>query len=322
MVMSIMSQFETPIKIGISSCLLGEKVRYDSGHKLNKYATQVLSEYFEFVPFCPEVSIGLTIPRPPIRLIETDNGVRCVGVKDDSIDVTDALKAKADEQHDWHQDLCGYILKHSSPSCGMERVKVYTKSMPTRTGVGIYAKQLLENTPNLPVEEEGRLEDPHLRENFLQRVFVYARWRDMASQGYSVAQLQKFHAQHKYIFMSHDQTLAKELGALLARDVKGAIDEVALEYLTAMMQLLKKMASKKGHVNTLKHIQGYLKRAIDTQDKQELNEIIEQYRQGLVPLIVPMTLLRHHFKRHPDQYIDQSYYLAPHPSQLMLLNRI
>lgn len=312
----------TSIKIGISSCLLGEKVRYDSGHKLNKYATEVLGDYFEFVPFCPEVSIGLTIPRAPIRLVDMDGDVRCVGVKDDTIDVTDALKAKADEQVHWHQDLCGYILKHSSPSCGMERVKVYNKSMPIKNGVGIYAKQLLENFPNLPVEEEGRLEDPHLRENFIQRVFVYARWREMTAQGYTIAQLQKFHAQHKYIFMSHDQTLAKELGALLAQNVKGSIEEVAQAYVTAMMQLLKKMASKRGHVNTLKHIQGYLKRALDTADKQELNDIVEQYRQGLVPLIVPITLLRHHFRRHPDDYIGQSFYLAPHPSELMLLNRI
>lgn len=312
----------TTIKIGISSCLLGEKVRYDSGHKLNKYATEVLGDYFEFVPFCPEVSIGLTIPRAPIRLVDMDGDVRCVGVKDDTIDVTDALKAKADEQVHWHQDLCGYILKHSSPSCGMERVKVYNKSMPIKNGVGIYAKQLLENFPNLPVEEEGRLEDPHLRENFIQRVFVYARWREMTAQGYSIAQLQKFHAQHKYIFMSHDQTLAKELGALLAQNITGSIEEVAQAYVTAMMQLLKKMASKKGHVNTLKHIQGYLKRALDTADKQELNDIVEQYRQGLVPLIVPITLLRHHFRRNPDDYIGQSFYLAPHPSELMLLNRI
>lgn len=317
-----MKQLDTTIKIGISSCLLGEKVRYDSGHKLNKYATEVLGHYFEFVPFCPEVSIGLTIPRAPIRLVDIDGDVRCVGVKDTSLDVTDALRAKADEQVHWHQDLCGYILKHSSPSCGMERVKVYNKTMPTKTGVGIYAKQLLENFPSLPVEEEGRLEDPHLRENFIQRVFVYARWREMAAQGYTIAHLQQFHAQHKYIFMSHDQLLAKELGALLAQNCSDSIEVLAQAYLTAMMQLLKKMASKKGHVNTLKHIQGYLKRSLDTPDKQELNDIIEQYRQGLVPLIVPMTLLRHHFRRHPDDYINQSYYLEPHPSELMLLNRI
>ncbi|MDN3648072.1 DUF523 and DUF1722 domain-containing protein [Reinekea marina] len=313
---------ETTIKIGISSCLLGEKVRFDSGHKLNKYATDVLGQYFEFVPFCPEVSIGLPIPRAPIRLIAKDGDIRCVGVKDDTIDVTDELKAKADEQVHWHQDLCGYILKHSSPSCGMERVKVYTNAMPTKTGVGIYAKQLLKNFPNLPVEEEGRLEDPHLRENFIQRVFVYSRWRALIAGDFSIGQLQKFHAQHKYIFMSHDQVGAKALGAILANTKDFALEEVAEQYVTSMMQLLKKMAPRKGHVNTLKHIQGYLKRSLDTEDKQELNDIVEQYRQGLVPLIVPVTLLRHHFRRHPHDYIDQSYYLAPHPNELMLLNRI
>lgn len=313
---------DATIKIGISSCLLGEKVRFDSGHKLNKYATDVLGQYFEFVPFCPEVSIGLPIPRAPIRLIAKEGDIRCVGVKDDTIDVTDELKAKADEQVHWHQDLCGYILKHSSPSCGMERVKVYTNAMPTKTGVGIYAKQLLENFPNLPVEEEGRLEDPHLRENFIQRVFIYSRWRALVAGELNVGQLQTFHAQHKYIFMSHDQVGAKELGAILANTNGMAIELIAEQYVAAMMQLLKKMAPRKGHVNTLKHIQGYLKRALDTQDKQELNDIVEQYRQGLVPLIVPITLLRHHFRRHPHDYIDQSYYLAPHPNELMLLNRI
>jgi uncharacterized protein YbgA (DUF1722 family)/uncharacterized protein YbbK (DUF523 family) len=311
-----------PIKIGVSSCLLGEKVRYDSGHKKNNYVTQVLSQYFQFEPFCPEVSIGLSIPREPIRLVATDDEIRCVGIKDPSLDVTDALRMKANAQSYWHRGLCGYILKHSSPSCGMERVKVYNGSMPTKTGVGIYAKQLLANFPNMPVEEEGRLEDPHLRENFIQRVFIYARWRELGKAGFSMAALQKFHAQHKYIFMSHEQKMAKELGALLAKPQEGSIDTLAEEYLTLAMQLLKKIAPKKGHVNTLKHIQGYLKKQLDSDDKQELNALIEQYRQGLLPLIVPITLLRHHFRRHPHEYIEQSYYLEPHPSEMMLLNRI
>jgi len=165
------------IKVGISSCLLGEQVRFDSGHKKNAYVTGILNDYFDFVSFCPEVSIGLSIPRQPIRLVSVEGEVRCVGTKDSTLDVTEKLYAVAEEQKSWHGDLCGYILKKASPSCGMERVKLYEGEMPTRNGVGLYAKKLMDNFPNLPVEEEGRLEDAHLRENFIQRVFIYSRWR-------------------------------------------------------------------------------------------------------------------------------------------------
>ncbi len=313
---------DNKISIGISSCLLGHKVRFDSGHKNNSYINNTLSEYFDFIPFCPEVDIGLGIPRETIRLVLLDDKVHCVGSKNPDLDVTDRLKDCAQEQKSWQQNLSGYILKKDSPSCGMERVRLYKGDMPDRVGVGIYAQKLMENFPDLPVEEEGRLGDAILRENFIQRVFIYARWQKLAAEGFSLQTLNRFHAQHKYIFMSHSQSMAKELGHWLAQAHGEAPSEVMPQYLTKMMTLLKLRASRKGHVNTLQHLQGYLKNAISADDKAELVEIIDQYRNGLLPLIVPITLLRHHFRRFPHDYITESYYMKPHPKELMLLNSL
>lgn len=310
------------IKIGVSSCLLGENVRFDSGHKKNSYITGVLTEFFEFLPFCPEVKIGLGIPREPVRLVLQDGKAHCIGTKNSELDVTDKLSAVAEQQKKWQESLCGYIVKKDSPSCGMERVKLYSNEIPSRKGVGIYTKRLIENFPNLPVEEEGRLEDAKLRENFIQRVYAYSRWQDMQSQGVTISALQSFHARHKYIFMSHDQTQAKELGSMLADIGDATINDLAEQYLTKMMCLLKVIATRTNHVNTLHHIQGYLKNHLDTEDKAELVSVIHDYRNGILPLIVPVTLLRHHFRKHPNDYIEGSHYMAPHPGELMLLNNI
>ena len=310
------------IKIGISSCLLGEHVRFDSGHKKNAYITGVLEDFFEFLPFCPEVEIGLGIPREPIRLISIADTVRCVGTRNEDLDVTEKLNDIADEQSDWHGDLSGYIVKKDSPSCGMERVKIYSKGAPSRKGVGLYTRRLMENYPFLPIEEEGRLEDSHLRENFIHRVYIYSRWKAICNQGFSIANLQEFHAKHKYIFMSHNQNKSRLLGALLA-NIKGTdLNLLANQYLEKMMELLKIIATKKNHVNTLQHLQGYLKDHLDTDDKAELSAVISDYRMGLLPLVVPITLLRHHFRKYPNEYITQSYYMTPHPGELMLLNNI
>jgi uncharacterized protein YbgA (DUF1722 family)/uncharacterized protein YbbK (DUF523 family) len=313
------------IKVGVSSCLMGENVRFDSGHKKNSYITGILSNYFDFAPFCPEVSIGLGTPRETIRLVNVDDEVRCVGTKTVDLDVTAELYQSAEDQKGWHVGLSGYILKKDSPSCGMERVKLYKGiekgHMAEKTGVGIYAKRLMENFPHLPVEEEGRLGDAALRENFIQRVYIYARWQEMEKEGFTLAKLQAFHAQHKYIFMSHNQSLGRALGASLANSDQD-INVLAQEYLASMMTLLKSIATRKNHVNTLQHIQGYLKNDLDAGDKEELRATIEQYHKGLLPLIVPITLLRHHFRRNPKNYIENSYYLQPHPGELMLLNHI
>ncbi|MFT4907448.1 MAG: hypothetical protein ACI978_001530 [Oleispira sp.] len=313
------------IKIGVSSCLMGENVRFDSGHKKNAYVTDILNDYFEFTPFCPEVSIGLGIPRETIRLINLDDEIRCVGTKTDDLDVTEQLYQSAEDQKGWHSELSGYILKKDSPSCGMERVKLYNgyekKGMAEKIAVGLYAKRLMENFPHLPVEEEGRLSDSRLRENFIQRVYIYARWQAMEKEGFTLAGLQAFHAKHKYIFMSHNQNLGRVLGASLANNDQ-EINALALGYLASMMTLLKSNATRKNHVNTMQHIQGYLKNDLDAGDKEELCATIEDYHKGLLPLIVPITLFRHHFRRHPKSYIENSFYLQPHPGEMMLLNHI
>jgi len=201
------------IPVGISSCLLGQRVRFDGGHKGHSYITKTLGEYFEFRPFCPEMEIGLGVPRKPIRLARVNDGeIRCISVDNDGRDFTDALQDCADRQVTWQQQLCGYILKKDSPSCGMERVKIWGEVMPIKEGTGIYAGQLQRNLPYLPVEEEGRLGDAVLRENFIQRVFSLRRWQKMLAQGLSVAGLIEFHAAHKLIIMSHNQPAAVHAG--------------------------------------------------------------------------------------------------------------
>jgi len=308
------------IPVGISSCLLGEQVRYDGGHKNNSYICHTLGCYFEFIPFCPEVAIGLGVPRETLRLVKQDEKVRCVGNKSASLDVTEPLTQVADTRHELHQSLCGYILKKDSPSCGMERVRVYQGEQPQRNGVGLFAQRLQQNFPYLPLEEEGRLGDPVLRENFIQRVFVLRRWKSLLAEGVKPAAIQHFHARHKLILMSHDQTAYRRLGQLVAALPEWDLTAFCEHYLEQLMATLKIPATRSNHVNVLQHIQGYLKRDLDPEDKQELSETISQYRQGLIPLIVPIILLRHHFRKCPNDYIQTSHYMNPHPAELMLLN--
>lgn len=311
------------IPVGISSCLLGEKVRYDGGHKNNSYVAKTLGQYFDLQPFCPELDIGLGIPRKPIRLSRIGSDViRCIPVDKPEPDYTDALTNSADQQQSWHSNLCGYILKKDSPSCGMERVKIWDDVMPIREGVGIYAARLMKNFPYLPVEEEGRLGDAVLRENFVQRVFVMRRWFQLKEQGMKLNDLLQFHARHKLIIMSHNQNYNRDLGKLLAAARKDNVEEVAEEYLLKLMLTLKIPATRGNHVNVLQHIQGYLKKPLDKDDKFELTETVEKYRLGQLPLIVPITLLNHFFRKHPDEYIANSWYMNPYPEEMSLQNHI
>jgi uncharacterized protein YbgA (DUF1722 family)/uncharacterized protein YbbK (DUF523 family) len=308
------------IPIGISSCLLGQAVRYDGGHKRDAYINGTLSEYFDFHPFCPEVEIGLGTPRPTIHLVKVDGALRCVGIKDPEIDVTERLRLHAEQKKALHAELCGYILKNNSPSCGMERVKVYEGIQSHKDGVGIYAQEMMRLNPLLPVEEEGRLGDAGLRENFIQRVYVLYRWKQMLETGLTPSDLTHFHARHKLIIMSHDDY--RDLGQLLASVTKANVADLAKQYILQLMMTLKKVAHRKNHVNVLQHIQGYLKKDLAADDKAELCEVIERYRNGYIPLIVPITLLKHHFRKSPDPYIDDSYYMSPYPQELRLINQL
>ena len=311
------------IQVGISSCLLGQEVRFDGGHKRDAYINGTLSDYFDFVPVCPEAAVGLGIPRQPIRLVQRGDGVRAVGVKTPDLDPTDALAAFGRRTARQLGDISGYILKNRSPSCGMERVKVYgEKGMPQKNGVGIYAGELMKGLPLLPVEEEGRLGDPVLRENFIERVFVYRRWQQLIRDGLNAHKLVEFHSDHKYLILSHSQETYRQLGRMVAEAGKADLEQLAADYVARLMTALKRPATPRQHVNVLQHLLGYLKEQLDTLDREEMVETIEQYRQGLLPLIVPITLIRHHFRRHPDPYVMRQFYLSPHPKELMLRNRI
>ncbi|HTX54880.1 MAG TPA: DUF523 and DUF1722 domain-containing protein [Candidatus Baltobacteraceae bacterium] len=312
------------MRVGISSCLLGNEVRFDGGHKHDPYITATLGQFFAWVPVCPEVEMGLSTPRETLRLIGDAVAPRLVFAKTGA-DQTDAMQAWAVKRLKALADLelCGYILKSKSPSCGMERVRVYGASgMPAKHGVGIFARALLAAFPLLPVEEEGRLHDLGLRENFVERVFAYRRWRDLVESGLTRGRLVAFHTAHKLLLMAHSPKHYAALGRLVA-DAKAQLPR-ALEsaYGAQFMEALRVPATPKKQVNVLQHILGYLKRDLDAGDKTELLQVIGDYHRGLVPLIVPLTLLKHHLKRIGVPYVLDQVYLDPHPKELMLRNHV
>ncbi|MDJ0739470.1 MAG: DUF523 and DUF1722 domain-containing protein [Gammaproteobacteria bacterium] len=313
---------ERPV-IGISSCLLGQKVRYDGTAKRDRWIVDQLGKHVDYRPICPEMAIGLGTPRPPIRLVGTPEQMRVRGVEDPSVDVTDALEDFALNTAAQLGDISGYVFMSKSPSCGMERVKLYNaKGHAEKKGVGAYARVVMQSLPHLPYEEEGRLHDAMLRENFVNRVFAYRRWQTLRATGLSAKALIDFHARHKYMVMAHSQAAYQRLGRLLSH-LKGVdLGEVADAYEAEFMTALKRRAGRKRHVNVLQHIQGYLKDRIDGSDKRELLESIEAYRREEVPLVVPTKLLRSYFRRNPDHYIDQQWYLDPYPESLGLRNAI
>lgn len=311
------------IRIGISGCLLGQEVRYDGGHKHNGYITDTLGRFFEFVPFCPEVAIGMGVPRAPIRLVKMGGEVRARGVRDPALDVTDPLDAYAERVAPKLHRLSGYILKKGSPSCGMERVKLVTpKGAPAGTGAGVYAARLMALQPELPFEEEGRLMDPVLRENFIERVFVYHRWQQLTTRKLTARGLVEFHTRHKFIVLAHDEKAYRALGRLVAEAGRAPVAELGTRYVALLMQALRKPATRTRHANVLQHLGGFFKQHLDATDKQEWQELISSYRLGRLPLVVPVTLLRHYLRRFPDPYLASQHYLAPHPDELMLRNLI
>ncbi len=308
---------DTRIALGVSACLLGEPVRYDGGHKRDAFITDVLPDYFQLIPLCPEVAIGLGIPRAPIRLVGDPARPRAVEVKDPSRDYTDALTRYAQRAAAGLGAISGYILKKNSPSCGMERVKVYqAEGKPPRPGRGIYAAGLMRALPLLPIEEEGRLHDPALRENFFGRVYAYRRWQRLLAEGVNAERLVAFHSRHKLLLMAHGKERLRVLGQLVAQAGKLPVPELIRRYGEAFMQALSYPATRRRHTDVLFHAMGYLKRQLDAGDKAELVALIEQYRLGRLPLIVPITLLRHHFRRHPQPYMAEQSYLNPPPDML------
>jgi uncharacterized protein YbgA (DUF1722 family)/uncharacterized protein YbbK (DUF523 family) len=314
----------SPPKIAISACLMGAEVRFNGGHKESRLCSRTLTEYFEFVPVCPEVAIGMGIPREPIRLVGNPESPEAVGTVNREINVTQPLAEYGQQMAAELDDICGYIFMQQSPSCGLERVKVYhANGAPVNGGGrGIYAQAFCARHPDLPVEEAGRLNDPVLRENFITRVFAYSAWQQLLEQGLSRRALTEFHSRYKYLLMAHNPVQYKTLGSLLGNMGQTDPAELGPRYFSELMAALKKCATRRTHSNVLQHISGYLKQAISAEDKQEVLHVIGQYRHGIVPLVVPLTLLKHHFRQHPDPYIAQQVYLQPHPENLSLRNAI
>jgi uncharacterized protein YbgA (DUF1722 family)/uncharacterized protein YbbK (DUF523 family) len=309
------------IHIGVSSCLLGNKVRYDGGHKHDRYITGQLGQYFKFIPVCPEVECGLSIPREAMRLIGDPEAPRLVTNKT-GVDHTDRMNEWAENKVNQlaQEDLCGFIFKSKSPSSGMERVKVYDKNkMPHAIGVGLFARAFMNRFPLLPVEEEGRLHDLPLRENFIESVFVYRRWRDTL-RAHTVHSLVIFHTEHKLLLRSHSEKHYRELGRIVAKAGKLATEDLFNSYQEKLMAAMKLKPTVKKHINVLMHMMGYFKKMLSGDEKQELLEVIERFRKNYVPLIVPITLMNHYVRKYQEPYLQQQYYLNPHPTELKLRN--
>jgi uncharacterized protein YbgA (DUF1722 family)/uncharacterized protein YbbK (DUF523 family) len=312
------------IRIGISSCLLGENVRFDGGHKRDAFLTSTFGSLVEWVPVCPEVECGLGTPRESMRLVHGDKRLRLLTVKT-AVDLTDRLETYVKRRVEQlaAEDLCGYVLKKDSPSCGMERVKVYgAHGVVSKSGRGIFASGLIERFPDLPVEEEGRLSDPRLRENFVERVFARWRLRGLFAGKWNAGALVRFHTAHKLILMAHSPEAYRQLGWLVARARTLAAKELERRYAGTFMAALAQIATPRRHTNVLQHMAGYFKNQLDRESKVELAAAIEDYRHGLVPLIVPITLLKHHVRVHDVSYLAGQLYLDPHPKELMLRNHV
>ncbi len=315
---------DRPIRIGISACLLGEKVRFDGGHKHDRYLTDTLGQHFQWVPVCPEIEIGLGTPRETIHLVQLADDIRLVTTKT-KVDLTDKMRsyAKSRAAELAKEDLSGYILKKDSPSCGMERVKLHhEKAAPRRAGRGMFAESLIERLPNLPVEEEGRLCDPRLRENWVERVFAYHALKQLWARRWKLGDLVEFHTRYKFAVLAHSQAEYRELGRLVADAKRVPRGELRERYESGFMTALRKIATPKKNANVLQHILGFFKKELDSPSRQELLAHIEDYRQGIVPLIVPLTLIRHYVRILHVPYLQDQVYLEPHPKELALRNHV
>ncbi len=318
------SRSEPPIRLGVSSCLLGTEVRFDGGHKRDRFLTDQLADFVEWVPICPEVEVGMGTPRPAMRLVRDGEALRLLEVKSGH-DHTRSMHAFTQRRvrELRRLDLDGYILKKDSPSCGMTRVKVYNPTgVARRDGVGLFAEALLRSYPNLPVEDEGRLNDPNLRENFIERVFAYERLRRCFRGRWTRGQVVAFHTAHKLQLMAHSTVAYRELGRLVARMKQLPRGEFRAEYESGFMEALRRPATRGKNANALQHAAGYLKKDLDSDSRTELVELLDAYRQGLVPLIVPVTLIAHHVRKHEIEYLQGQVFLEPHPKELMLRNHV
>lgn len=312
------------VKLGISACLLGEKVRYDGGHQLDHFLADTLGRFVEWVPVCPEVECGLPVPREAMRLVGDPESPRLVTIRT-GIDHTEGMMRWAQGRllQLEKEDLCGFVFKSRSPSSGMRGVKVYTPSgMPSTRGVGIFAGAFMKGLPLIPVEDDGRLHDPALRENFIERIFVFKRWKEFKGKGGALRDLIAFHSDHKLLILAHSPKHYTGLGQLVAEGKKCKPDALHAEYLSTLMEGLKAIATTKKNTNVLTHILGYFRRHLSDDERKELVDLVEMYHKGLVPLIVPIVLFNHYVRKYNEPYLARQYYLNPHPAELMLRNHV
>ena len=310
------------IRLGISACLLGQEVRFDGGHKHDRFITETLGQYVDFVPVCPEVECGLSIPREAMRLVGEVDHPRLVTVRT-RIDYTEQMQTWAERrvQELEGEDLNGFIFKSDSPSSGMERVKVYDdKGMPVKKGIGMFARAFMEHFPLLPVEEEGRLHDPKLRENFIEAIFTFKRWREILEAGPGRKQLVDFHTRQKLLLLAHSPEHYREMGRVVAHINERPMEEITSRYQDLLLESLRLKTTPKKNANVLYHLMGYFKKDLTADEKQELLDIIDHYRRGDLPLIVPITLVNHYVRKYDQAYLKEQYYLHPHPLELQLRN--
>jgi uncharacterized protein YbgA (DUF1722 family)/uncharacterized protein YbbK (DUF523 family) len=315
---------EKRIRLGISTCLLGENVRYDGGHKLDHYLTETLGHYVAYVPVCPEVECGLGTPRESMRLEGRPENPRLVTTRT-HIDHTDRMIkwAEGRVRRLEKENLLGFIFKSRSPSSGMERVRVYNeKGMPSMTGRGVFARVFMEHFPRVPVEDDGRLHDPKIRENFIERLFTLQRWRAVVETKKNLGSLVDFHTRHKLLILSHSEKHYRMMGKMVAEGKKIPVKTLFLNYETALMDALKLKTTIRKNVNVLQHMTGYFKKDLAADEKQELIEIIERYHEGLITLIVPVTLINHFVRKYRQPYLEKQTYLNPHPIALQLRNHV
>jgi uncharacterized protein YbgA (DUF1722 family)/uncharacterized protein YbbK (DUF523 family) len=313
-----------PLRLGISRCLIGDEVRFDGGHKRDSFLTDVFGRYVEWVPVCPEVEAGLGTPREAMRLVGDPQNPRLVTIKSGT-DHTRALETLTTNRiaQLMELDLSGYVFKKGSPSCGIERVRLYNEhGIPNRNGVGLFARAFIEEFPLIPVEEEGRLCEPTLRENFIERVFCYRRWQDLVQSGVTRRALLQFHTIHKYLLLAHSPQQYEVLGRLVGQAERHRPKEFAHLYGELFMKALAVKATVRKHVNVLQHIIGHFKERLGAHEKSELLSVIGDYHQELTPLIVPLTLIKHYVQIFDVSYIRDQVYLNPHPKELMLRNHV
>jgi uncharacterized protein YbgA (DUF1722 family)/uncharacterized protein YbbK (DUF523 family) len=310
------------IKIGISSCLLGNPVRYDGGHKLDRFLVDTLGQYVEYVPVCPEVEVGFPVPREALRLVGDPGSPRLVTTqtKEDHTErmVTWARKRVRSLEG---EGLCGFIFKSNSPSSGMERVKVYNdKGMAEKKGTGLFARVFMDHFPLVPVEDEGRLHDPKLRENFIEAIFTLKRWREMIGQGRRLGNLVAFHTNHKLLVLAHSPEHYRKMGKLVAGGKSVQTGTLFSKYEALLVEALRLKTTARKNTNVLDHTLGYFKKQLTADEKQEMLEIIQQYRSGHVPLVVPVTLINHYVRKYGEPYLSRQVFLSPHPLELQLRN--